>query len=145
MAEKNLAFETGEVSVLFYSIGGLGDVVVARKVFDAVIELAPNCRVDIFCAWESHKNFARAFFGDSPNLNLILDDFAQYEQILTNYDLSLWTLGTHAVHCKYVNIRRLQSSAPALLETFLKIIDYNNENLYEFSQEIGRASCRERV
>ena len=136
MAEK-FAFESGEVSVAFYPIGGLGDSVVARKVFDAITELAPACRVDIFCTSESHKNFARAFYGDSPNLNLILNNVTRYEQILTNYDLELWILGTHAVHCKYVNIRRLQNSAPALLETLLKVNDYNKENLYDFSQIWG--------
>ena len=36
---ENFAFETGEVSVAFRFMHGLGDSVVARKVFDAVIEL----------------------------------------------------------------------------------------------------------
>ncbi len=64
MAEKKFAFESGEVSVAFTLDSGLGEAIIARKVFDAIIELAPNCRVDIFTsakiAGTSRKLFTAA-------------------------------------------------------------------------------------
>ena len=48
MEEKKFAFESEEVSIVFYSIAGLGDAVIARKAFEAIIELVPNCVADFF-------------------------------------------------------------------------------------------------
>lgn len=39
MAEEKFAFESEEVSIAFTAFSGLGDIIIARKVFDALIEL----------------------------------------------------------------------------------------------------------
>ena len=129
---KNFAFESGEVSVAFRFMHGLGDSVVARKVFDAVIELAPNCRADIFCMRPNHHAFAEAFYGDSPNLNSIVDDIELYKKFFSRYDLALWVMGTHAVVWDALNGQRLQIDAPKLLSTMERLEEYNQENFFDF-------------
>ena len=57
MAEK-FAFESGKVSIAFPLAHGLGDSVVAVKVFDALVELAPDCLIDIFYKENRHRTFA---------------------------------------------------------------------------------------
>lgn len=72
MAEKFFAFVVAKVSIDFGLRYALGDSVVARKVFDALTEIEPNCKADIFYMEERHRIFAEAFFSGSKNLNRIL-------------------------------------------------------------------------
>ena len=49
MAEEKFAFETGEVAVAFRTMSSaLGDAIISKKVFNAIVALVPNCKVDIF-------------------------------------------------------------------------------------------------
>lgn len=48
MSKKKFAFEYGEVSIAFIVDSGLGDAVITKKIFTTLVELAPDCRVDIF-------------------------------------------------------------------------------------------------
>ncbi len=130
MAEKNFAFESGEVSIAFPLIGGLGDNVIAKKFFDAIIELAPNCAIDIFCINESLKIMASAFFGQSKNLNLILDYNGLYKENIQNYDLALCLFGARCIILERVNPQTLQEKSPALFQSVLKIEEYNKHNLH---------------
>ena len=128
MAEK-FAFESDEVSIAFGTVAGLGDVVIARKVFDALIELAPNCRIDFHCVTEAHKIFAKAFYGDSKNLNRLLSREEYYANV-KKYDLALYVGGSHAILFENVNARRLQDMAPKLSESLARIENYNRINVY---------------
>lgn len=131
MAEKKFAFESEEVSIAFPLIAGLGDTVIAKKVFDAIIELEPKCLVDIFGITENHKNFAAAFFGQSKNLNLTLSYKEHYPNNFRKYDLALYLFGSRAVILEHVNFERLQIMSPALAECVSKIKNYNQKNFYD--------------
>ena len=130
MADKKFAFESGEVSIAFSLILGLGDSVVARKVFDALIELAPNSVVDIFGIGKNHLSFAKAFYGDSKNLNGIFPRDEKFQQVFQKYDLTLWPHSCDAIVLEWVNSERLKNTAPALLESIAKIDAYNKINVY---------------
>ena len=69
MAEEKFAFESEKVSIAFSLTSGLGDCVIIKKVLEALIELAPDCVVDIFYVSAAHKTFAEAFYRDIKNLN----------------------------------------------------------------------------
>ena len=129
MAEKNFAFESDEASIAFYSIAGLGDAVIARKVFDAFVELAPNCVIDIFCTDKAHEAYAKAFYGDSKNFNRLLSR-EEYYGNLDKYDLALYVGGCHAIFFQHVNPERLNALAPNLLQCLGKIEDHNRKFVY---------------
>ena len=130
--QEKFAFESDKVSIAFRFMHGLGDAVVARKVFNAIVELAPDCLVDIFCMRDYHPEFAKAFYGDSKNLNLISDFKVLQEKNSKSYDLSLWVMGTHAVILDAANVERLQNFAPKLLQTAELIERYYQENVQAF-------------
>ncbi len=132
MAEEKFAFESDEVSIAFYSLAGMGDVVIARKVLEALIELAPNCVVDFFCISEAHKHFAKAFYGDIKNLNGVFSYQKFYEDKNKNYDAALCVGGCHVILLENANIKRMEAMAPALLESFVKIDEYNKKNVYPY-------------
>lgn len=129
MAENSFAFETGKVSIAFGLRYGLGDSVVARKVFDAVTEIEPECVIDIFYKEERHRAFAESFYSDSKNLNQILSYEKFYEQLVENYDLALWVVGTHCVVFDGANVDHMKIAAPKLLQTALAIQQYNKKNV----------------
>lgn len=131
MAEKKFAFESEEVSIAFYSVAGLGDAVIARKVFDAIIELAPTCVIDFLCVSEAHKHFAKAFYGDSKNLNRLLNR-EEYAANIRKYDLALYVGGCHVILFEWANVQRLQAMAPKLWDSLVKIDIYNRQRVNSF-------------
>ena len=136
MAEEKFAFKSDKVSIATYLYAGLGDAVIAKKIFDSIVELAPNCLIDIFYFKETHRDFARAFFRQSKNLNLILDYQKFYQTLVKNYDLAIYLCGSHAVLLDWANVQRLQTEAPALLQAVIKIDEYNKRNFYNVGSSI---------
>ena len=135
MAEQKFAFESAEVSIAFSSISGaLGDVLIAKSVFDAIVKLVPNCKIDIFCVNELSKSYAEAFYGQSKNLNRILSFQNFYAEHVQKYDAALrvW----HMVLIDSVNVGRLQNSAPKFLQSLHNADTYNKKCVYN-TNEIG--------
>ena len=131
MEEKKFAFESGKVSVAFMLGTGLGDIILAKKVFEAIVELAPDCVVDILCINESRRAFALAFYGQSKNCNLMLVYKGGLADYIQMYDLAVKVRGSCAVVVEWGNAQRLQALAPKLLESAVKINEYNKSNFYE--------------
>lgn len=131
MTEKIFAFESGEVSVAFPVSGALGDAIIAKAVFDAIVKLAPNCRIDLFYDSERSKAYAEAFYGQSRNVNRMLSFQNFYGQNVKKYDAAfrVW----HMVLIDSANAERLQEIAPALLQSLQKIEIYNKK--YVFSTD----------
>lgn len=129
MQDKKFAFESDEVSIAFGTLAGLGDAVIARKVFDALIELAPNCRIDFNRVTDAHETYATAFYGDSKNFNRLITE-KEYKDNLNKYDLALYVGGCHAIFFNSLNFQRLQDMAPNLLESLARIENYNQEHVY---------------
>ncbi len=132
MSEQHFAFESGKISIAFRFMHGLGDSVVARKVFDAIIKLAPDCLIDIFYMRKAHESFAKAFYGDSKNLNRILNFHEYYTNHVKEYDAALWVFGTHATIWDNVNFERLNIVAPKLSRAMEQVEAYNKENVFDF-------------
>ena len=130
MAGKKFAFESEEVSIAFTLDYGLGDCIIAKKVFDALTELAPACRIDIFCVGEHRKAFAKAFYGGSKNLNLILSYEQLHNQYVENYDLAVMVGAAFAVFLEQINEQRIQAMAPELWQSVVKIDEYNRRYVY---------------
>ncbi len=128
MAEKNFAFESGKVSIAFPCPDTLGDCLIAKKVFDALVELVPDCRIDIFYNSERGKNYVEAFYGQSKNLNCILSFQNFYQQNVRKYDAALrvW----HMVLIDFANVERLQKISPALLHCLQGIDAYNKRYVF---------------
>ena len=128
MEEKKFAFESEEVSVAFIVTNGLGDCIMAKKVFDAIVELEPNCVVDVFCVEHINKVFIESFYTDSKNLNRIIALDEKSQDIFSKYDLALSVAGSAAVLLNWVNVQRLQEMSPALLKSVIEIDKYNQKN-----------------
>ena len=145
MPEKKFAFESGKIALALILPLGLGDCVVARKVFNALVELSPNCIIDTFCLSDKHKVFANAFIGDSKNLNLILLREELTAEILPKYDLCLRIEGTSMILPDSGNVERLQALSSALFESLVKIDAYNKQNIYSFGSSFLSCSLRNHV
>ena len=125
MEEKIFAFESAEVSIAFVPLVGMGDFIVAKKVFDTITEMVPSCKIDIFCDGERDENYVRAFYGQSKNLNRVLSFQNFYGQNVQKYDAALrvW----HMIFLDAFNAERLQKFSPALLQSLQKVELYNRK------------------
>ena len=130
MEDKKFAFESeGEVSIAFTLVHGLGDMIVAKKVLTAVIELAPNCIVDIFGIAEHRKGAVKLLYSDIKNLNLTLLRDDSFKDIYQKYDLVFHVAGCWYVNIEYTNDQRLQKLSPSLFQAVTKIKAFNVENI----------------
>ena len=132
MEDERFAFEFEQVSIAFSLTAGLGDCIIARKVFDALVELEPSCIIDIFYEEEHHRIFAEAFYGSCKNLNRIVPRKELHSSLVHKknlYDLPLRVFGSHYINLEKVNSQRLQVKSPALSEAASKINNYNQQNV----------------
>lgn len=127
---ENFAFESAQTSIAFnISCGALGDTLIAKSVFDALVKIAPNCKIDIFSTEkpqrDSFKRYVKSFYGYSRNLNLVSNDINTYSENASNYDLavSVW----HVVSVDAMNEKNLQSRAPELFQSAQKIKLHNSK------------------
>ena len=131
MAEEKFAFESEKVSIAFSLTSGLGDCVIIKKVLEALIELEPDCVVDIFYVSAAHKTFAEAFYRDIKNLNCILSLEEFYKENFQRYDLALWVAGSHSIILDSVNVQSLKAKAHNLFLSLIKIDTYNKKYVYD--------------
>lgn len=129
MKKKKFAFESDELSIVFYSTFGLGDAVIARKAFEAIIELVPNCVADFFCLTDAHRKYAEAFYSDIKNLNRLLNP-QEYAENFKKYDLALCVGGCHVILFEYANPKRLEAMAPEFFKRTNQIEMYNRQHVY---------------
>ena len=125
--EEKFAFESGEVSIAFgIMCGALGDTLISKKVFDSLLELAPNCKADIFLTNDKRdcfKDYIKAFYGKIKNINFVYDDINVYDEISKKYDLAIrvW----HMILIDGTNEEKLKSEVPKLFQAVQKIKLYN--------------------
>ncbi|MCR5834736.1 MAG: hypothetical protein K6G55_08840 [Selenomonadaceae bacterium] len=130
MSEKKSAFESDKISIAFSLTSELDNAVVGKKVFDALIKLAPDCMIDIFCPNERAKTFAKAVYSDSANLNLISINDAQYKETTKKYDLAILIYSTHFIILQNINEAALKNKSPKLFNAIVGIHNYNTKNVY---------------
>ena len=67
--KKILHLSPDKLSIAFRTSGGIGDFVITKKVFDAIVEMVPNCKIDIFCDSEINETYIKAVYTGNKNLN----------------------------------------------------------------------------
>lgn len=90
------AFLEGEESIAFLVTGGIGDMVIQKKLITEIIRLVPECRIDIYNikAFE----FLKHLYVDVPNIINILPDLgSRYRDNHNKYKLSLTMEACHYI------------------------------------------------
>lgn len=134
MQEEKYAFESSEcVSIaMFLGSSGFGDFLVSKKIFNAFVELEPRCSIDIFTGgWR--KIASKGIFGESKNLNLILDRDLLVRDLEQKYDMVLRPQGTFLIFAGTADKERLKAKSPALYDSLTKINAYNEKFVKPFA------------
>ena len=108
-------------------------VLYQKKSSYALIEIVPDCKIDIFCETKAHEAFGKAFYGMSKNLNKILPFAVTYNENYRKYDLAIFASGANFISFHWVNVPRLSAMSPKLLESLSKINQYNQQNIHGYS------------
>ena len=123
------AYEFEGVAIGFFCPPALGDSIIAKKVFETLIQIEPNCKIDIFYFNEKAKLYAKAFYGGNKNLNLILDVNKFSGTDIKKYDLVL-NASSHSVTLNFLDEKRIYQKSPELFQSILKIDEYNKKFIY---------------
>lgn len=103
--------------------GGLGDHIIALALYRKLIELAPNCIVDIY----GKKNFIKVIYGNERNVRDIYEfsmGVGEINRFKRKYDLALRWL--FFINVEFVNYYKIKANYPLLNE---KILETKNSNL----------------
>ena len=125
--ELKPAYEFDGISIVFTVSGALGDSIISKKVFETIIDVEKNCKIDLFCKNKSSILYAKNFYIDSKNFNCIIDEHFFNENI-NYYDLALNV--TQAIHILFINFERIRQLSPKLFEILVKINIYNQKYIY---------------
>lgn len=103
--------------------GGLGDHIIALALYRKLIELAPNCIVDIY----GKKDFIKVTYGNERNVRYIYEfsmEVGEINRFNMKYDLALRWL--FFIKVEFANYFKLKTRYPML---FKKIIATKNSSL----------------
>lgn len=115
------------VSIALIFPTALGDSIIAKKVFDTIVAMTPNCYADIFCSDRRSREYAEAFYGGSTNLNRIFDATSSTPEYVENYDLVLQPEYNIPLSA---DLERLKRLSPALCDSIMKVENYNRRHMY---------------
>ena len=114
------SFERSEIPIalIFRTGSGLGDAVIALKLLEALLILAPNALVDIFVQDALQKEYAEVFYTGAPGLGSIqpMEAYFFYRE---SYVLSIKR--DRIVDIDYLDEEALRFRCPALLDAMLKV------------------------
>ncbi len=138
------AYEFDGISIIFIVSGALGDAIISKKVFQAIIDVEKNCKIDLLCLNEPSLIHAKNFYVDSKNFNRIIDE-KFYKENFSKYDLVLNVI--YAIHIMYANSERIRQLSPALFQSLVRIDIYNRKYIYskDFSGKILFNLARARI
>ena len=119
------AYELDGISVAFVIHTAMGDTIIAKKIFEAIVTVEKNCKIDFVCNSENSVFNVMAFYGGNKNLNCIVD-LKFFNKNVKQYDLVIGT-SVQAVDLIFVNLERLKSLSPALAASIIKINTYNQK------------------
>ena len=127
MNENNLkpAFELDGISVAFVIHTAMGDTIIAKKIFEAIVAVEKNCKIDFVCNTENSVFNVMAFYGGDKNFNCIVD-LKFFNKNVKRYDLVIGT-SVQAIDLIFVNLERLKIKSPALAVSIVKINTYNQK------------------
>lgn len=138
------AYELDGISIVFVVSDALGDSIMKKKVFEAIIDVEKNCKIDLLCTNESSLVHAKILYADSKNFNRIIDETFFHENF-RHYDLVLNVI--YAVHILYANDERIRQLSPALFQSLMRIALYNRKyiNKKDFSGTVLFNLARARI
>lgn len=87
--KKKFAFQSDKLSIAIKLLGGLGDQVIEKKVFEELIKLFPNCLVDLYVPVGFGESL-KAIYTKEHNINLMAEDIAlDYKKKCEKYMIAL--------------------------------------------------------
>jgi len=125
----------GLLKIMLQLHGVIGDFVMALKVYEEIIKLAPECVIDIF---GDNKWFVKHIYFDLPNLGNCLKKYPEGVE-WDEYDVILSV--EFVPFLKKINFQRTQKFAPKLHERLLLHYNYEEENtvdlhIYQYRNRI---------
>lgn len=117
-----------KIKVAFTIPSALGDAIIAKKVFEAIINIENNCKFDLFCVDEKSSVYATAFYIESSHVDKIFLIDENFSQKIKNYDLALSV--HHSITINFANTNRLQTLSQKLLESINNVTFYNRKYIY---------------
>lgn len=91
------AYEKSEVSVAILAAGGIGDMVIQKRLIVELIHFVSECAIDIF--YVQNGDFLEYLYENCENINAIVPDLGvRYHTNRSNYTIGIELLSTRYVH-----------------------------------------------
>lgn len=93
---QKLAFQQSPYSFAILATGGIGDMVIQKRLIMELIRLVPKCRIDIYNI--KTVAFLKYLYLDCPNVNAVIPDLgSRYLSAYTRYSLGMTIEACHFI------------------------------------------------
>lgn len=94
---ENLAFNKTKYSIAILATGGIGDMVIQKRLILEMIKLVPECIIDIYNI--KAIDFLECLYTDMPQVNTIIGDLGcRFSRNYLDYSLALTIEACHFIH-----------------------------------------------
>lgn len=122
LEQEKLAFSKSVLSVALLVTGGLGDMVIQKRLVTEMIRLSPNCLIDFYSI--KTVDFLRYLYSDNNNINQVIPDLgSRYAENYQNYTLALTIEACHFIKVDRWASEVLQAKKDMSYEEFIRCIN----------------------
>ena len=126
------AFERGGLSVGLFLISAMGGVLFLKKFVEAIIEIVPECLIDIYST--SQVKAINIFYSDLNNINSVMYNLGtKYGRNKNRYSLALTVNASGFLKIDGVNRGEIEKISPRLMAKIEKLQHIIDEERYDDS------------
>ena len=114
---------------------GIGDTIIMRSAYDAILSLAPTAKVDFFCADSIGRECVEVFYGNSSNLNRIYKE-REFNRLINEYAVVI--RGARWLKIAKLDEFLLKLKTPKLLSALKKVQEFNKLYFREWNNVVLR-------
>ena len=119
-ALPTLAFQKGKMSFAILATGGLGDMIIQKRLMMELVRQVPDCLIDIYNI--KTVSFLRYLYQDLPNINAVIPDLGvRYTQNKSRYLFGMTIEACHFLKVDVLDAYRIPSKYSVFVQRMQKL------------------------
>lgn len=115
-------YEKTSTRIAVYTMGGIGDCIIQKKVITTLLTMIPDSKIDIYCS--ANKSFLDMLYFDAAYIGHVIANLGtRYEREAKSYDLAFQICGTEYMEVDYIDDAQLELSVAKKMHALQKKTD----------------------
>lgn len=126
------AYERSRMSIAILVSGGIGDMVIHKRLIAEIVKMAPECLIDIYCS--GLEDFLKYLYTYCKNINeIILDLGTRYMEHCNEYGIGLELASTRYIHITELKKNCFIEEYPDFMKSIEKLYEESQKENFNFN------------